>query len=322
MVPLLDKSLLINSGKGGVGKSTLSAALAVLAARKGKRVLLVESDTKADSFGRLHEIFQVPPMGHTPREIFPNLWGASLNADQALEDYITGIVRVRTVVRAIFNADFVKMAYAAAPGVKELLIILAIHGFSEEKDRRGHKRFDLIVYDAPPTGHGLFFLQMPQTLIDIVKVGPLIQVARGVNSFLMDSRRTQLNLVTIAQEMPVVETMEFIQSIRDTMEISIGCTFLNALHDRAVPAEQEAAAAQVRELALRTAKSDAPEHRILRALTECERLWNQRHAVEASHVEKLRPQGVPVVRVPFIYAERFDKTTIHEVARCLETQIA
>ncbi len=322
MVELLDKSLLINSGKGGVGKSTLSAGLAVMAARRGKRVLLIESDTKPDTFGRLHEIFQVPPLGHEPREIFPNLWGASLNSDQALENYVTSIIKIRAVVKSIFNTDFVKMAYVAAPGVKELLIMLAIFELSEERDRRGRKKYDLIVFDAPPTGHGLFFLTMPQTLIDVLKAGPLIQVARDVNNLIVDPRRTRLNLVTIAQEMPVVETMEFIDSIRSTMNVGMGCVFLNGLHERAVPAAEEALAAKVRELSVSHATSDAPPHRVLRAITDCQRLWDQRHAVEQGHIAKLKPDGVPVLRVPFIYAERFDKTTIHEVARHLEGQIS
>ncbi len=321
MVSLLDKSLLINSGKGGVGKSTLSAALAVLAARKGKRVLLIESDTKPDSFGRLHEIFQVPPMGHQPREIFPNLWGASLVSDQALEDYATSVIKVRAIVKAVFNTEFIRMAYVAAPGVKELLLMLAIYLLSEERDRRGRRKYDLIVYDAPPTGHGLFFLTMPQTLIDVVKVGPLIPVARNVNNFLMDPKRTRLNLVTIAQEMPVIETMEFIDSIRTTMDVGIGCVFMNGLHSRAVPDADEPQAAKLRDYAKAGTAVDSPETKILKAITECETQSNQRYQIETGHAAKLKPEGIPVVNVPFIYAERFDKTTIHEVARCLETQI-
>ncbi len=321
MVDLLDKSLLINSGKGGVGKSTLSAALAVLAARKGKRVLLIESDTKPDTFGRLHEIFQVPPLAHEPREIFPNLWGASLNSDQALENYVTSVIKVRAVVKAIFNTEFIKMAYIAAPGVKELLLMLAIFTLSEERDRSGRKRYELIVFDAPPTGHGLFFLTMPQTLIDILKVGPLIQVARNVNNLIMDPRRTRLNLVTIAQEMPVVETMEFISSIKTTMDVGLGCVFLNGLHERAVTAAEEPQAARIRELAQTSAASGDTSHRVLRAIVDCEKQWNLRNTLEAAHVAQLDPDGIPVVNVPFIYAERFDKTTIHEVARCLEAQV-
>src|SRR3990172_4141778 len=229
MVELLDKRLLINSGKGGVGKTTLSCALAVLAARKGKRVLLAESDTKTDTFGRIHEIFQVPELGFAEREIYPNVFGCALDPDHALEEYVVSVIKVKALFRAVFERDFVKSAYAAAPGVKELILLVKLWFLATGYEGK-RRPYNLVVYDAPATGHGLFFLHMPQVLIDVLQVGPLPNLARRLLDFLHDPARTRLNLVTLPLEMPVVETLEFLEQIKGIQDVQLGTVFLNALH--------------------------------------------------------------------------------------------
>lgn len=320
MVRLLDKRLLINTGKGGVGKSTLSSALAVLAARKGKRVLLVESDTKTDTFGRIHEIFQVPELGHEEREIFPNLFACSLNPDKAFEDYVVSVIRVRALFRAVFERDIIKNAYHAAPGAAEMLLMLKIWVMATGQGS-GRRPYDLVVYDAPATGHGLFFLKIPQVLIDVLGAGPLPAKAKQVLSLLNDPARTRLNLITLPMEMPVTETLEFLDKIRSGMEVELGAVFLNALQEQTVgedltgPFERLATDRNLQRRLGETLCGTPPMGEALVRCTEQVRLQHTRQQLQA---EKLRGADAPLVEVPFIHADRFDKTTILAIAHCLE----
>ncbi|MEW6774943.1 MAG: ArsA family ATPase [Bdellovibrionota bacterium] len=319
MVPLLDKRLLINSGKGGVGKSTLSSALAVLAAKKGKRVLLAESDTKTDTFGRLHEVFQVPELEYREREIYPNLFACALDADHALEEYVVSVIKVRSLFKAVFDLEVVRNAYVAAPGIKELAIVLKLWMLATG-DGGKRRPYDLVVYDAPATGHGLFFLKMPQVLIDILGAGPLPNKAKEVLTLLHDPAKTRLNLVTLPFEMPVVETIEYLEQIRKGMDVQLGTVFLNALHPDPVPKGLETSFEQLSASVAAQKKLGAAlgEEALGPALVRCVSETRIRHAREEEQAARLRRPDVPLIEVPFIHAERFDKTTILGIARHLE----
>lgn len=321
MIELLDKRLLINSGKGGVGKTTISCALAVAAARQGKRVLLAESDTKSDTFGRLHEIFQVPELAFEEREIYPNLYACALDPDHALEEYVVNIIKIRALFRAVFERDVIKRAYYAAPGIKELAILVKLWRMC---GGLGNKRpYDLVVYDAPATGHGMFFLKMPQVLIDVLGSGPLPNMAKDLLRFIHDPAKTRLNLVTLPLEMPVVETLEYLDQVGHGMDVQIGGVFLNALHPDPVTDDLEKDYLRIlsdpaAQQAIGKTFGDAP---LGSALIQCTDAVRQRHHREQAMAEKLRRPNIPLIEVPYIFAERFDKTTILGIAKDLEGKV-
>lgn len=322
MIELLDKRLLINSGKGGVGKTTISCALAVQAARQGQRVLLAESDTKTDTFGRIHEIFQVPEVGFEEREIYPNLYACALDPDHALEEYVVDIIKIRALFRAVFERDVIKRAYYAAPGIKELAILVKL--WRACGGLRIKRPYDLVVYDAPATGHGMFFLKMPQVLIDVLGSGPLPNMAKDLLKFLHDPNKTRLNLVTLPLEMPVVETLEYLDQIGHGMDVQVGGVFLNALHPDPVSDElksdyERLVADTGAQQAIGRSLGDEP---LGPALVACTDAIRQRHLREQAMAEKLRKPDVPLVEVPYVFAERFDKTTILGIAKDLEGKVA
>jgi anion-transporting ArsA/GET3 family ATPase len=207
-----DKRLLIYSGKGGAGKSTVTAAAAVAAARQGKRVLVVEIGERE----RIPAIFGAPVAGYggapvyTPRETgAPAIWSMCLTARDALREFAMRSVKFDMVYGAVFENKLMRYFTAAAPGLDELTImgkIESLHREVMEPEKGG--RFDLMLFDAPATGHGLAFFKVPQMAMRMARSGPLYAMVERMWRLLSDPARTALNIVTLPEEMPVNESID------------------------------------------------------------------------------------------------------------------
>ena len=201
---LYSKRLVIVSGKGGVGKSTVSAAIGMASAGRGLRTLLIEVASQE----RMSLLFdQGGPIGYHATPVYPGLDAFSIDPQKALEEYLVSQLKVRVVVeRMVANGAFGHVT-AAAPGLRELVTLAKIRQLLE------HGRHDLAVVDAPATGHGLGFLKVPRTFTRVARVGPVHARAVWVAEFLEDPVRTAVVLVTTAEELPVTETLEAIADI-------------------------------------------------------------------------------------------------------------
>ncbi|MGH3649965.1 MAG: ArsA family ATPase [Acidimicrobiia bacterium] len=194
---MLDKRLVIVSGKGGVGKSAVSSALALLAQRNGLRVLAVEMEA-----GGLSAHFGTAPLGFKPREVRPGLHAMRIVRPDALLEYLSlqlrlpGMARFGAVARA-FDA-----LATAAPAVREIVSIGKILWEVKED------RWDLVVADAPPTGQIASYLRAPASISELVSTGRIRSQAGWMAETLSDPARTQLVLVTLAEELPTAETRE------------------------------------------------------------------------------------------------------------------
>ena len=212
---LLGPNLLIVTGKGGVGKSTVAATLALAAVESGQRTLLVEVEGRQSG----SRIFDTQPWDYDEREFRPGLHGASLDAAAAVYEYLElfyGLRRVQWVMERSNAIDFVT---AAAPGLRDLLLIGKVYEIEARRREDGRRQYDLIVLDAPPTGRIVPFLQAPEGVTEIVRVGPIKRQAGQIGDMLTDPARTRAVVVTLLEEMPVQEAVE---GSRDLAAAGIG----------------------------------------------------------------------------------------------------
>ncbi|MET0275902.1 MAG: ArsA family ATPase [Acidimicrobiia bacterium] len=219
---LLDRRLLFFTGKGGVGKSTVTAATALLAAEHGKRVLLVEVDAK----GNLTALFEHAPVGFEPREIHPGISAMQMNTEASLREYLKVQARVPVIGRIGPLARAFDFVANAAPGVKEILTIGKVcHELRASLE--GRAPWDLIVVDAAATGHVISQLDAPNAIKELVAVGPVRQQTDWMIELLSDPALTALNVVTSPEEMPVNETIELVARARAELTVPLGVVIVN-----------------------------------------------------------------------------------------------
>ncbi len=214
---LLDLRLVFVTGKGGVGKTTVAAGLAQLAAEHGKRVLVCEVDAKGD----VTALFEAPPTDFTPREIAPGVWSMSMDTEASLREYLKLHLRIPVVGRIGPLAKAFDFVATAAPGVRE---ILTVGKFCWEV-REPH--YDLVVVDAPASGHIVGQLAAPQAINDLVKVGLIRSQTDWMLDILSDPRQTGLVAVCTPEEMPVSETLELVQRVREETTVRMSAVVVN-----------------------------------------------------------------------------------------------
>jgi anion-transporting ArsA/GET3 family ATPase len=219
---LLNRKLLFFTGKGGVGKSTVAAATALLAADVGKRVLLVEVDAKGD----IPAQFEHAPVGYAPKEIHPGILAMAMDTEASLQEYIKLNVRVPVMGRLGPLAHALDFVATAAPGVKEILTIGKI-AWEVRESIEGRADFDLVVVDASATGHIVAQLGAADTIRELVDVGPLRNQTQWVSELLVDPAITAVNVVTTPEEMPVAETIELVERIRREAKVPLGSVIVN-----------------------------------------------------------------------------------------------
>lgn len=200
---VFDRRLILVVGKGGVGRSTVAAAIAERCARSGRKTLLFEVNAN-DRFGTY---FDKPAVGPTVTQLAPNLWGVNTNPASALEEYGLMILKFRSVYEMVFENRVTRAFLRAIPGLDDYAL-LGKAWFHTTEERRGNPVYDTIVFDMPASGHSVSMLRIPWVIMDTVPEGPLTRDARTIKELLTDKRRTAAVLVTLAEEMPVNEAIE------------------------------------------------------------------------------------------------------------------
>src|SRR5690348_177575 len=219
---LLDKRLLFFTGKGGVGKSTMAAATALLAANVGKRVLLVEVDAKGDAPAQ----FEHAPVGFTPKEVHPGVLALAMDTEASLQEYLRLNLRVPVIGRLGPLARVLDFVATAAPGVKEILTIGKI-AWEVRESIEGRADFDLVIVDAAATGHIVAQLGAADAIRELVDVGPLRNQTQWVSDLLADPALTAVNIVTTPEEMPVAETIDLVGRLKQEVNVPLGSIIVN-----------------------------------------------------------------------------------------------
>jgi anion-transporting ArsA/GET3 family ATPase len=191
------------AGKGGVGRSTVAAAIAGQLADQGKRTLLYETNAN-DRFGNY---FDKPPVGTEPVQLAPNLYAVNATPASALAEYGLMVLRWKSVYEMVFENRVTRAFLRAIPGLDDYAL-LGKAWFHTTEQKRGKPVWDTVVFDMPASGHSYSMLKIPQVIIDTVPEGPLTRDARTMQQLLGDPKRTGALIVTLAEEMPVNEAIE------------------------------------------------------------------------------------------------------------------
>ncbi len=218
----LDRRLLFVTGKGGVGKSTVTAAMALLAAENGKRVLLVEVDAK----GNLTSLFEHAPVGFQPTEVHPGVHAMQMRTEDSLKEYLKLNLKVPVVARLGPLANMLEFVATAAPGVKEILTVGKVCWETRESIE-GRAPWDMVIVDAAASGHVLAQLDSPRAIRELVQVGPVRQQTEWMVELLADPAITAVDVVTSPEEMPVNETVELIAQARAEIDVPLGSVIVN-----------------------------------------------------------------------------------------------
>jgi anion-transporting ArsA/GET3 family ATPase len=200
---LADKKLILVVGKGGVGRSTVAAAIAGECARRGRRTLLFATNAN-DRFGAY---FDKPAVATQIVQLADNLHAVNTTPAAALEEYGLMVLKFRSVYEIVFENRVTKAFVRAIPGLDDYAMLGKCWYHSAE-EKRGKPVWDTIVFDMPASGHAVSMLRVPSVIIDTVPEGPLTRDAREVKQLLCDQARTAAVLVTLAEEMPVNEAIE------------------------------------------------------------------------------------------------------------------
>lgn len=224
--------VVVVTGKGGVGKTTICAALGVAAAGAGLRTLLCETSGADSVCGR----FGVPFEPYTVTPVLPNLHTLSIQSEAAIEEYLLRMLRFRRVYEMVFKNRVMGPFLDAVPGLHDLIQLGKV--FDLEREHAGFGRsvpaWDLILVDAPATGHGLGMLTAPRGMMRLTRSGPLHDNARDVAALIEDPVRTRIVLVSLAEDLPVQETVELYGRLAG-LQTQVGAVVLNGVQPCPVP---------------------------------------------------------------------------------------
>ena len=212
MPEMIDKRLLFVTGKGGVGKSTVAISLGLAAAAQGKRTIVCEIGSQENA----SRFFKRAAVGFHEVELEKDLWTISIDPDESIREYVLLQLKVRAMRDLLFKSRVFTYLAAATPGLKELVTIGKIWELAQldRKVKKGRK-YDLVIVDAPATGHGVGFLQTPRTFANIARVGPIHSHAEEMNRFITDPAVTGTAIVSLPEEMPVNETASLEHDLRE-----------------------------------------------------------------------------------------------------------
>ena len=224
-VGLETKRFLIVTGKGGVGKTTVCAAEALALAAKGKRVLVCMCNAKE----RLSTMLGSELIGPKVVAVAPNVWAVNMDPELALAEYGMMTLHSKTLFKLLFDNKYVRTFFRAVPGMQEWTLLGKAWWHTTETRDDGSWLYDVVILDAPATGHGLDMLRVPKIILDVVPPGLLRRDAERAWKMFQDPKTCAVVLVTLPEEMPTTETIELAHALRDELKLTIGKIVVNGV---------------------------------------------------------------------------------------------
>jgi anion-transporting ArsA/GET3 family ATPase len=312
-IGLLERKLIFVTGKGGVGKTAVAAALALLAAEQGKRTLVCEVDAK----GNLADFFETGPTSFDEREIMPRLWAMSMDTEASLKQYLSLQLKLPLVARVGSLSRMFDFLATAAPGVKEIVTVGKLCWEVRER------HYDLVVVDASPTGSIVSQLAAPQAINQLVQVGLVRQQTGWVLDILGDAKTTGLVIVSTPEEMPVNETIELQARLAKETNVDLAGIVVNRVLPELFGRGEE-------EVFKRLDQPDAVdvlEHALggaVQPLFEGARMAVTLRRTRAEHLQRLRASvaaKIPLLYVPYLFVRSHGLRSTRQVAVALSAEL-
>jgi anion-transporting ArsA/GET3 family ATPase len=347
MTSVLDRDLLVVTGKGGVGKTTLATALGLLAAERGRRTIVVEVGAQ----GRLPALFGLPqPSPGAEIELQRGLWNLSLDPDRALLEWLQALGG-RVSGRILASSGTFQYFAAAAPGAKELVSMVKIWELTQGKRWRGRGRgYDLVVLDAPATGHALGMLHSPRTFGAIARVGPIAGQAQRLRELLEDPARSGYLAIAQGTEMAITETLELQDRLHRQLGRDLHAVVVNGVLPQRFSAPELARLALLAPASENHKGSDGPTgeptprskakaqragdgsargrkaapaaastpDELTRSAVVAARAAHDRARFQHNQLARLRRRKFDVLRVPFQFTAELDLPAIRRIAQQLK----
>jgi anion-transporting ArsA/GET3 family ATPase len=302
----LDLKFVFVVGKGGVGKTSVSGALALAAAAQGKRVLIAMCNAKE----RLSYLLETGPIGSRIQAVMPRIDAVNMEPGAALEEYGMLVLRVRALYKMVFENRFVSAFLHGTPGIDAWAMLGKAQYHAREKDADGRDRYDLVIVDAPATGHGLDLLRVPRVILDVAPPGLLRREAERANELFLDPERAAVLLVTIPEEMPTSETIELHAAIREELNLPVcGLVINQTLTQLFADTELDV---------LRRLAEKLPEQSALHPIAIASRARAEHEQIQRVCIAKLK-QALPTrqVQLPFTLVNDFRKHEVEQLSRAL-----
>jgi len=294
---LVDRRLVVVTGKGGTGKTTVAAALGLAAARLGRRVLLVETG-RDENLPRL-----LTPdgadAGYQGRELLPGLRSMRMDPYEALAEYLGLQLGGRLLVRSVLRNRGFRQLMDASPGWRELITLGKVWHLEQERGPDGGPAHELLIVDAPATGHGLTLLDVPRVVMAAVRAGPLRRNASRVEAMLRDPERTLLVPVALPEELPARETAELVERVRGEIGIAVDRVVVNGMPEPPFPDSLPDLDERIAALP----GLSVPGLRDPEVLARCARHLRSRFELARSHRGRIAEwTGLPLVELPLLPA--------------------
>jgi anion-transporting ArsA/GET3 family ATPase len=309
MPGLLDRRLVFVTGKGGVGKTTVAASLGLLAASRGKRTIVCEVAEQE----RMSRAFGAEGVGYEESELAPNLSAISIDPERAKREWLQFQLRSGTLAGVLGGSRIFQYLSAAAPGLSELVTIGKLWELAQlERKTSKASPYDLVIVDAPATGHGLAMLRAPETYADIARVGPIRNQAMKIHGFLADPGSTAIAVVALPEEMPVNETLELGERLREQMGRTLDAVIVNGLYP------ERFTTAEAKELSsLDSRGSEAARAAVRAALTEHH--WARAQRTQLRRLRRAIEQ--PVATLPYLFEPELSLEDLEALSSELERKL-
>ncbi len=307
---LFDKRLVVIAGKGGVGRTTVAAAFATAAARRGKRVLLAQTKAKE----RLSHLFGIPSVGPELVRVRDRLWAVNMTPLVALREYGTMVLRSEFIAKQVLENKVSRAFLHAVPGIDEYSMLGKVWYHTTEEDESHRPKWDLCILDGPATGHLLTMLQTPLAILEAVPEGPLTRPAAATMALLRDPARAAMVIVTLAEDLPANEAVELAASNGQKIKMPLGPLVVNQLYPprfvtgpsaqalHALPEEVGDAGLQPQVTAARTAQ--------------------RRRALNDRYLGQLATAlPGPQIHLPYLFRDDFGPEAIEELSQRIEGQV-
>lgn len=306
MTSLFQHRLHFFTGKGGGGKTTIASLFALSASARGKKALLIDLDPESP----ISSLFEAEKGTMTPQPLAPNIDGVLIDPLSSLREFIIRQIKIEKIYDLIFENKIFHFFVKAAPGVEEMALIGKIYYLNDE--RSGKKpRWDILIVDAPATGHALYLFKIPKVFIDLTQKGPLAEQSKKIYSMLTEKKETAIHLVTIPEELPVQETIELFNEIKK-LRLPMGELFLNKTLE----------AFENNEILRRFAPQNDMGS-LLKKIEETLLHYQTRQQIQQSYEDRLEKElAKKSFRVPWLLKEALDLSALKKLAGEIEKQWA